>query len=265
MKALIFDLDDTLMVDEVSANTAFLKTCLYAQICYGKNLPGFQATIRRVCRSYWHESPAREYCIRVGISSWEGLWASFAGEDEDLQILRQWAPTYRKSSWLTTLKQFRIDDQALATSLAQRYIQARQELQIVYHDVEPVLQDLRNHYRLGLITNGAPDLQWMKIKAGRLDEFFDVIVVAGDFGIGKPDRRIFERALSLLGVGGESAMMVGDNLKSDVEGAQAVGMRTAWLNRQDEPRDNYIMPDCEIKNLFDLRQALEKAGAPYSR
>ena len=98
MEALIFALDDTLVADEVSATTAFLKTCLFAQAHYGINLPGFQPTIREVCRSYWYQSPVREYCQRIGISSWEGLWAEFKGADENLKILRDWAPIYRKLS-----------------------------------------------------------------------------------------------------------------------------------------------------------------------
>src|SRR5512141_1947307 len=114
MDAIIFDLDDTLVADEVAASTAFLKTCLFAQAHYGMNLPGFQNTIQRVCRDYWHQSPAREYCVRVGISSWEGLWASFSGPGQNLAALRQWAPTYRKLSWQTTLKAFNIDDEPFA-------------------------------------------------------------------------------------------------------------------------------------------------------
>jgi len=264
MDALIFDLDDTLVADEISATTAFLKTCLYAQSYSGMNLPGFQATIREVCRGYWYKSPAREFCVQVGISSWEGLWASFAGADKNLKTLRQWAPTYRKLSWLMTLKKFNIDDEAFALQLAEKYISARDELHIVYHDVEPALESLRTQYRLGLLTNGAPDLQWKKIEATGLDEFFDVIVVSGEYGIGKPDKRIFDKMLSLLNVAPESALMVGDSLKSDVAGARAIGMQAVWLNRMDESPDEAFTPELVVKDLYELRRLLEREGEPYS-
>ena len=77
MKALIFDLDDTLVVEEASAEAAFLETCELAKVRYGINPQDLHATLRQTCRNLWHDSPARAYCLEIGISSWEGLWARF--------------------------------------------------------------------------------------------------------------------------------------------------------------------------------------------
>jgi len=257
MEALIFDLDDTLIADEVSATTAFLKTCLFAQTHFGINFPGFQATVREVCRSYWHQSPAREYCIRVGISSWEGLWAEFDGEDENLRILRNWAPAYRKLSWFTTLQKFGIDDEAFALKLAEKYILSRQELHVVYRDVVPALEIFKSRYRLGLLTNGSPDLQRRKIEGAGIGEYFDGIVVSGEVGIGKPDARVFEMLLSRLKVAPESALMIGDSLESDIQGAHAVGMKAAWVNRLGQISGSYNFPDIEVNNLDELNTWLQ--------
>jgi putative hydrolase of the HAD superfamily len=256
MEALIFDLDDTLVADEVSATSAFLKTCLYAQAHYGINLPGFHATIREICRSYWHQSPAREYCLRVGISSWEGLWAEFDGADENLRILRNWAPIYRKLSWLTTLQRFGIDDEAFALKLADKYIVSRRELHVIYRDVVPALEAFKSRYRLGLLTNGAPDLQRRKIAGAGIGKYFDAVVVSGEVGIGKPDTRVFEMLLSRLNVAPESALMVGDSLKSDIQGAHAVGMKAAWVNRSGKAPDSSIIPDFVVNDLDELGVAL---------
>jgi len=264
VKALIFDLDDTLVEDEVSATTAFLKTCLYAQTHYGINLPGFHGTIRDVCRSYWHQSPAREYCVQVGISSWEGLWAEFKGSDKNLKILQKWAPIYRKLSWLTTLQRFSIDDEDFALELADKYIASRRELHIVYNDAVQNLEKFKPHYRMGLLTNGAPDLQRRKIAATGLGKYFDAIVIAGEFGVGKPDKRIYEKMLSMLDVTPESALMIGDNLKSDISGAQAAGIKAAWLNRTKSPANHPILPDFIFENLDEMKETLGLESGSYS-
>lgn len=258
MDTLIFDLDDTLMVDEVAATTAFLKTCLYAQARTGRNLPGFQAAIRRNCRTLWHQSPARDFCVQVGISSTEGLWASFAGAGRHLAVLRQWSSEYRKLSWLNTLKNFGIDNGRLATELSEKYIACRQELVVVYRDVEPVLSSLKTYFKLGLLTNGAPDLQRWKIFTSGLENYFDAIVISGEFGAGKPDRPVFEWLLSLLDASSRTSLMVGDSLQSDVRGAQGAGMKAAWLNRLDSGLEGSLLPDFTLHDLYELRALLER-------
>jgi putative hydrolase of the HAD superfamily len=258
MKALIFDLAETLVADEVSATTAFLKACLFAQAHYGINMPGFHATIREVCRSFWHQSPAREYCMEIGISSWEGLWAEFSGADENLRILREWAPTYRRLSWATTLKKFGIDDEAFAMKLADKYITSRQELHVVFRDVAPTLEKFKSCYRLGLLTNGAPDLQRRKIHATDLGKYFDAVVVSGEVGIGKPDARIFEKMLAQLKTGPESALVVGDSLKSDIAGAQGAGIKAVWVNRSENAADAPIIPDGMVYSLDELGKVIRK-------
>jgi putative hydrolase of the HAD superfamily len=64
-----------------------------------------------------------------------------------------------------------------------------------------------------------------------LAEYFDAVVVSGDLGIAKPDPSIFEHALEQLGVDAADAVMVGDSMSKDVEGALAAGMRAVWVNR----------------------------------
>jgi putative hydrolase of the HAD superfamily len=255
--ALIFDLDDTLVADGASAATAFHKTGLFAQTHYGRNLVGFYDTVREVCRGYWYQSPARAYCIEVGISSWEGLWADFTGNDENLRILREWAPTYRKLTWTTVLQKFGISDEAFALTLAEFYVQKRAELHLVYGDVVPTLEALKSHYRLGLLTNGAPDLQRRKIEGAGLGKYFDAIVVSGEVGIGKPDGRVFDLVLSRLGAKPGDTIMIGDSLKSDIQGAHICGIKAVWMNRQGKAPEESFIPDYEVPDLIELLPAIE--------
>ena len=58
---------------------------------------------RARARELWRAAPTYPYCLRVGISSWEGLWCRFDGDDPSVRALRSWAPTYRRSAWRLAL------------------------------------------------------------------------------------------------------------------------------------------------------------------
>ena len=81
------------------------------------------------------------------------------------------------------------------------------------------------------MTNGESCLQREKLDASGLAGYFDVLAVSGDIGAGKPDPAIFRHALGELGVRPQHAMMVGDSLRKDVDGALAAGLNAIWLNR----------------------------------
>ena len=85
-KSLIFDMDDTLVVEEASAETAFRSVCRFAKNKRGIDAEALYRSIRESCRSIWYASPSHPYCLKVGISSWEGLWAEFKGDGKDLQF-----------------------------------------------------------------------------------------------------------------------------------------------------------------------------------
>ncbi len=247
--ALLFDLDDTLLVEDASVEKAFLETCRLAVPRHGIDPQELHASVRLACREIWLASPLHPYFQSIGISSWEGLWGKFTGDDPDLRALREWSPAYRHDSWEAALGWFSIRDEALVCELAEAFPRLRRELNVVFEDVRPVLDRLRGRYRLGLVTNGAPDLQHGKVDASGLGEYFQQVAVSGDIGIGKPDRRIFDILLERLGSSPDRALMIGNSLKSDIAGAHAAGMKAVWVNRFDYPRVAAILPDWEITGL----------------
>ncbi|MGV2482242.1 UNVERIFIED_CONTAM: HAD-IA family hydrolase, partial [Salmonella enterica subsp. enterica serovar Weltevreden] len=76
-----------------------------------------------------------------------------------------------------------------------------------------------------LLTNGVPDLQREKLFGTGLGEAFDLTLVSGEVGLGKPDPRLFRMALCAFGMGPEEAVMVGDNPERDIKGALSAGIR----------------------------------------
>jgi putative hydrolase of the HAD superfamily len=200
------------------------------------------------------------YCRAVGISSWEGLCASFTGSDPHIQDLQRWAPLYRLQAWSLALAHFGVDDPSLAEVLAAAFIHQRLLAQIVYPEVETVLATLQSQYQLGLITNGASDLQREKLRKSQLEPYFDAVIISGEVGIGKPDPTIFMQALKRLSACPEQTVMIGDSLSRDIAGAHNAGMRGILINRQDKDRqwnEQDIIPDGELPSLISLKEVLE--------
>ena len=74
--------------------------------------------------------------------------------------------------------------------------------------------------------------------------------------MGKPDPRIFQHTIDQLGVTPETAIMIGDNLKRDVQGAQNASLRGIWLNRYNQPPRDDVTPDAVITDLTGLAEVL---------
>lgn len=75
-----------------------------------------------------------------------------------------------------------------------------------------MVKNVSQRIRLALLTNGNADMQWIKIRRFDLSLLFDSIVVEGDFGVGKPEERIYLHALEQLGVSANETWMIGDKV-----------------------------------------------------
>lgn len=97
-----------------------------------------------------------------------------------------------------------------------------------------ILKKLRAQgLKMAIVTNVVPELlehQKKKVQKLGIADLFDAIVYSAEFGIHKPDRRIFDHAAQLLGVSNEECLFVGDDPDSDVAGALNAGMEVVWLN-----------------------------------
>ena len=120
----------------------------------------------------------------------------------------------------------------------------------LFEDVLPVLEELRRaELRIGLVSNGIRDLTEF-VAHHRLD--VDAIVDSRSHGRVKPHPTIFQAALVKLGVAAEDAVMVGDSLEEDIEGARALGMRAILIDREERHPD----VDERLLDLYGLPAAL---------
>jgi putative hydrolase of the HAD superfamily len=260
-RALLFDLDDTLVVEEPAAAASFAATARAAAAKHRVDAEVLATAARERARELWYAAPTFEYCMRVGISSWEGLWCRFEGDDSDMRWLRDWSPRYRREAWSLALADQGVHDPVLAEELGELYGAERRQRHEPFADVSACLDALRGSYSLALVTNGASCLQREKLAEIGLEEYFDTIVVSAELGVGKPDAAIFKHALNRLDVAAEQTTMIGDSLARDVDGASAVGLRGIWINRDRRHRPQDRADVIEIAALTELPAALERIEA----
>jgi HAD superfamily hydrolase (TIGR01549 family) len=116
-------------------------------------------------------------------------------------------------------------DRSIAERVARRFLA---DARATLAENTPLLRALASRYRLGIVSNFYGNLARVCDDAG-IRDFFHALVDSVEVGCEKPDPRIFQHALSALGVSAAAATFVGDSLPRDMAGARAVGMRHIWL------------------------------------
>ena len=126
---------------------------------------------------------------------------------------------------------------------------------VVFPEVRPALEKLRNDYRLIAVTNGNSNLQ----KIG-IDDLFHDVVTASNAGVAKPAPEIFDVAVRAGGAKAHQTLHVGDHPEIDVEGARAAGLRSVWVNRSGQRWPNeFAKPDGIVTHVGQLQSLLGAA------
>ena len=134
--------------------------------------------------------------------------------------------------WLATCQPERAKCARSPSELRQRAINACQHF-LLYEDVPGALRVLsERHIRIGLISNSHRCLESFQSHF-ELEGLIDVAISSSQHGYMKPHPSIFEAALKLAGVEASDAVMVGDSLSQDIEGARRVGMRGILVRRSE--------------------------------
>jgi len=118
-----------------------------------------------------------------------------------------------------------------------------------FPDTLRVLSALKQKYPIGLITNGG-STQWDKLHAANVATCFDEVVLAGEYGVYKPDPRIFLYTCEKMAVRPEECVYIGDGIDIDIKGALSVGMQAIWIS--DNPSETCDLPCQRIYEIKDL-------------
>ena len=130
----------------------------------------------------------------------------------------------------------------------------------MYDDVSPVLSALAERgFTLGVISNSHRSLAAFK-EHFQLETLITTTVSSAEHGYMKPHRSIFDTALAQAGVPAAHAVMVGDSLKADIEGALAAGMRAILLRRSGDIPPVLPAGVNVIRSLTELLERVDATG-----
>ena len=127
----------------------------------------------------------------------------------------------------------------------------------LYDDATPALEFLSARYPVVALSNGNADVARIGI-----EKYFHASISAHEFGVGKPDPRIFHAAAGAADTLAGHVLHVGDDAMLDVLGGRNAGMQTVWLNRAGTPWKHDEAPHVTVSSLFELCElilASEKA------
>lgn len=258
LKALLFDLDNTLVPEMANYELAFAGACGEAARRYSFDLVKFRAAVFESANRLWQESDTFAYCSGLGIGSPTSLLSDFPGEGPEFVTLRKWAPGYRERCWTGALRPLVRDGLVgeLATELDAAFRGALHSHGQPYDDAVPMLQQVSRSYALAVLTNGPHDVQRAKLRASGLERFFPTTIASGAIGFGKPDPRFYLTALERLSLRPDEAIAIGDSLERDVVGARNAGLRCIWLNREQRASPDTMVPEHEIVSLSEIPSLL---------
>jgi putative hydrolase of the HAD superfamily len=248
MKAILFDLDETLILDEPVVRHAFLYTAKSVTRDADRAMALAHSTAAHTTR-LWADLPALalEYAKRIGHSAFEGLVAEYNPNIEAEALLNDHMGNVRHEIWENALRDCGLE--ADPEELSWRWADLRSRYPL-YPDADELLSSLYGRYKIGLVTNGVSGLQRKKWHGSKLETWFDVVAISGEVGIGKPERGIFEWVADKLEVALEDCVMVGDNADRDVLGGKNSGMKTVWIDRGFKPKT--VDADFECKTLLEI-------------
>ena len=231
--AIIFDLDDTILSDDAVSDRCWEEVCLKFATTItglGLNSEALLAEIRGVRRWYW-DDPERSR--RAGL---------------DL-------PGARREILTLALGQLGTESPALVGEIVDVYMELKADTVQPFPGALETLEALSQWgIKLALISNGNALEQRAKVRRAGLESLFKSILIGGEFGVPKPDARVFKHTLGQLAVGPDDAWMVGDNLINDIGGAQAVGIYGVWVDWRGGglPENSTVKPDRIIGSIAEL-------------
>jgi putative hydrolase of the HAD superfamily len=220
--AILLDLDDTLLDFEGPAERCWRLVCeQHAAEIDNLAAERLVQAILEQRRWFWSD-PERQYQGRMNLER------------------------TREEIVHTALLRLGINEPTRASHISQAYTISRNEAVTLFPDTLDTLNRLRRlGVRMALITNGLGVDQRSKIDRFALACYFDFILVESEFGVGKPDERVYLHVLEHLKISPTDAWMVGDYLECDVAAPQKMSIRGIWMDvrRAGLSKESTVRPD----------------------
>lgn len=155
-----------------------------------------------------------------------------------------------------------VDESIIRSALDAMYA-VTQTNWVLEEDTIPTIQKLKSkNYRLGIFSNAGDDKDVQQlIESFGIRLYFDFVLTSAACYYRKPHPRAFEMALAQWSISSDDAIMIGDSLEADIQGAKHLNMQTIWLTRRAQFKQDdvqRIQPDFSLQSLNELLPALEQ-------
>ncbi len=146
-----------------------------------------------------------------------------------------------------------VEDNELSLTLSDEYVLRSPKKSGLIPNALEVLEYLRPRYPMTIVTNGFEEIQYTKMASSGLTSYFKNVVTSARAGYKKPAKEIFQFALTEGGFEAHEAIMIGDNLLTDIGGAHNASVDTIFFNPnkiQHEENPRYEIHD--LKQLMEI-------------
>lgn len=226
-KCIFFDLDHTLWDYELNAR----ETLSELHEAYGLESKGI---------------PLEDFCEefrQVNLHLWDQYDSGRIASD-----------VIRTERFKRIFARFNVHDGNLSDAISIEYLQGCPRKPNLVPRALETLEYLSQRYRMTVITNGFDEVQSVKLLSGNITQYFDYVITSQKCGHRKPAREIFEYALSVNKLACHEAIMIGDNLVTDIGGAKNACVDTVFFNPASISHD--VAVDHEIRCLSELKNIL---------
>lgn len=228
LRAVLFDLDDTLHDDTYAFTTAAEEVAAEVAAEHGIDALSLKRAYVAQAEGFWHRLTTAE--LNTKLSEW------------------------RTSMWASALKSVGLDDAGLARRSAHHYHLWRKKYFALFPGALDLLHQLKDAgLKLALVTNGVSETHREKIALLQIAQYFDAVFFADEIGMLKPDPLLFAHACVKLGTSPSQSAMVGDRYERDIAGALEAGLFTIWVNvRNERLPDGASPPNVTVASIAEV-------------
>ena len=237
-KAILFDLDDTILAFSDASMLAWKKCCdefvINNKVDFN-SIELFEA-VTRTRKWYWSDS-ARNKSGR-----------------EDMKNARREVFRY-------ALETFDFKNEQKILETADSYSQMQESLWRLFNGLPKAFEILqKNKISMVVVTNGKADVQRSKLRRFDIDRYFEHVIIDSEVGFSKPDIEIYQIALNKLSLSPKEVWMIGDNLIWDVKAPQELGIFSVWndFEKKGMPIETDVIPDMIVNSIYEMVSKIVK-------
>jgi putative hydrolase of the HAD superfamily len=136
--------------------------------------------------------------------------------------------------------------------IADQYIEHLADFNHLFDGAIEILDYLNQKYTLHIITNGFEEIQTKKMINSKIYHYFEKVITSESVGVKKPNPKVFKHALEIANANIDQAIMIGDSIEADINGALGVGMKAIHCNF-----DTSLMPNnlfISVSSLLEIKK-----------